>query len=203
MYDSPVALGLAAGILLSIGAADARAELIQWSYSWSRSPAQVSADSPGTGFVSLTNDGLHSAAGTSFLVATNLQAHSTASSAKPDTFINRTYSLTLFLMDQDSQKGGTISFNGEFNGTLTADSSNLTNTFVGPTTQTLQLGDHLFTVKIGPFSAPGPTGAVNSGSIAATAQVTVSTIFNLPEPSGFVLALVGISCWTLTRRRRQ
>jgi hypothetical protein len=191
MNYSPVALGGAAWILLCLGVADARAELIQWSYSWSRSPAQVQADSPGSGYISLTDAGMKSAAGNSFLVAANLQAHSTAPDSNPDVFTNKTYTLSLSLGDQASGASGTLTFTGEFNGTLTADSSNITNTFLGSTTQTLVLGDHLYTVTMGSFTGPGPTGAANSGSIAARAEVSVSTIMDLPEPSSMVLALVG------------
>src|SRR4029079_13391393 len=98
-----------------------------------RSPLEVHADSPGTGYISLTNGGgLMSVAGSTFLAATNLEAHSTATHSNPDIFTNKTYTLSLFLQDQDSGKSGTIAFTGAFNGTLTADNSNVTNTFVGP-----------------------------------------------------------------------
>lgn len=201
MNASPAALGGLTWILLLIAAADARAELIQWSYNWSRSPVNVHADSPGTGYVSLTDEGMKSASGNSFLVAANLQAHSTAPIDNPDVFTNKPYTLNLFLQDQDSQKSGTVTFTGELNGTLTAESSNIRNTFVGQTTQTLVLGDHQYTVTIGPFTPPGPTGAVNVGSIAARAEVSVSTIFHLPEPSSGALALVAACGWFMGRRR--
>jgi hypothetical protein len=203
MRYSPVALGGLTWIILLIGTADARAELIQWTYNWSRSPAQVHADSPGTGYISLTDEGTKSATGTSNLVATNLQAHSTATTTHPDVFTNKPYTLNLTLQDQASGHSGTLAFTGEFNGTLTANSSNVSNTFTGPTTQTLTLGNHLYTVTIGPYAAPGPTGAVNSGSIAARAEVTVSTIFHTPEPNSCVLALLGGVCATLVRCRRR
>jgi hypothetical protein len=205
MSHSPVALGGTACFLLLLGSATGRAELIQWSYNWSRSPVNVVADSPGTGYIALTDEGMKSAAGNSYLVATNLQAHSTAPVSDPDVFTNKKYTLTLFLQDQSSGKSGTVSFTGEFNGNLTAQSSNITNTFVGPTTQTLTLGQNQYTVTIGPYAAPGPTGAVNFGSIAARAEVTVTPvitgIFQLPEPSSSVLAFLGIWGLLLMRRR--
>jgi hypothetical protein len=203
MRRSPVGLGGAAWVLLLFGTSCARAELIQWSYSWSRTPTQVMADSPGTGYISLTDQTMKSAAGNSYLVATNLQAHSTATLANPDVFTNKTYTLSLFLQDTDSGKSGTLSFTGEFNGTLTANSSNITNKFLGQTTQSLQLGDNLYTVTIGPYTSMGPTGALNSGSIAARADVKVSTIFQLPEPSSYLLALLGASGSLLFVRRRR
>lgn len=183
--------------------ADARAELIQWSYSWSRSPTEVhSSNHNGAGFVSLTEGGsAASVMGNSDLVATNMQTHSSATPTDPDVFTNKPYALTLSLSDQDSQKNGVLTFQGEFNGTLTATSANLQNSFLGQTTQQLVLGDHLYTVTIGPFSPPGPPGSVNSGGIAARAEVTVSTIFHLPEPSSGVLAALGTGLALLLRRR--
>jgi hypothetical protein len=146
---------------------------------------------------------MKSAAGDSYLVATNLQAHSTATVQNPDVFTNKTYTLSLFLQDKASGKGGTVSFTGEFNGSLTADSTNLTNTFTGATTASLVLGNNQYTVTIGPYTAPGPTGAVNYGSIAARADVKVSPLISLPEPSSCLLALLA-GCYGLSfvRRRR-
>ena len=205
MNHSPVALGGAAWMLLCLGACGARAEMIQWSYSWSRSPAQVQADSPGTGYIALTDAGKQMAAGNSYLVAANLQAHSTAPDGNPDVFTNKSYTLSLSLGDQASGASGNLIFTGEFNGTLTANISNITNTFLGATTQTLVLGNHLYTVTMDSFTGPGPTGADNSGSISARAEVSVSTIMDLPEPSGITLALVGaagsIAGWFVTLRR--
>lgn len=202
MRYSPVAIGAAA--LLLLGVSDVHAELIQWSYNWSRSPAEVhSSNHGGAGFISLTDEGMKLATGNSYLVATNLQAHSTATNKDPDVFVNKAYSLNLFLQDKNSGASGTLTFNGEFNGTLVADNSNITNTFTGKATQSIALGDHLFTVTIGPYSAPGPTGAVNLGSIAARAEVTVSTIFHLPEPSTFLLASLGGCALFMARRRRE
>jgi hypothetical protein len=151
----------------------------------------------------LTGDGLKSAAGGSYLVATNLQAHSTASIQNPDVFTNKTYTLTLFLQDKDSGKSGTISFTGELNGTLTADSTKLTNTFMGDTTQSLVLGNNVYSVTIGPYTPPGPTGAVNSGSIAARADVKVSPVIASPEPSSCLLAVLGAGCGLAFVRRRR
>jgi hypothetical protein len=205
MKLSPVTLSGTACVLLFFSTAGARAELIQWIYNWSRSPTTVMANSPGTGYISLTDEGMKSAAGNSYLVATNLQAHSTASQNHPDVFTNKTYQLSLYLQDTASGKYATVTFTGEFNGTLTANSTIIANTFVGPTTKTVTLGNNQYTVTIGPYAAPGPTGAVNSGSIAARAEVTVSPIitgiFQLPEPSSSALAFLGVWGLLLMRRR--
>jgi hypothetical protein len=202
MSQTGAVLGGAACALLLIGAADARAELIQWSYSWSRSPAEVHSDNHnGAGFISLTGEGTTAVTGNSYLVATDTQAHSTAPANDPDVFTHKPYSLSLTLTDKNSQKTGVLTFTGEFNGTLTAGSANIKNSFLGQTTQELVLGDHLYTVKIGPYTPPGPPTETNSGSIAARADVTVSTIFHQPEPGSGVLAVLGAGGLMLLRRR--
>jgi hypothetical protein len=78
MRRAPATLGGAALLWLLTFGGPARADLIEWSYNWSRSPANVMADSPGTGYISLTDETLQNAVGNSDIVATNLQAHSTA-----------------------------------------------------------------------------------------------------------------------------
>src|SRR5205085_1744668 len=77
-------------------------------------------------------------------------------------------------------------------GTLTALSSNIKNTFTGQTTQTVVLGSNKYTATIGPYSPPGPTGSSNAGSIAAHATVTVESVIlqDVPEPSTLVLAFL-------------
>ena len=72
-----------------------------------------------------------------------------------------------------------------FNGTLSGKSAILMNTFTGPQTQSVTIGNHMYTVQIGPFAPPGPPTATISGSISALAKVTVSDV---PEPSTLVLS---------------
>jgi hypothetical protein len=188
--------------LVLVTSADVRADLIHWSYNWSRSPAEVHADSPGTGKLVLTDEHLQNAVGSSDIVATNLHAYSTATPSNPDHFTNKPYTLSLFLLDQASGRSGTLTFTGVFNGTLTATSANLTTTLTGLTTQTLLLGNHLYTARIGPYSPPGPPGAINSGSISAHADVTVQTVFHVPEPGTFSLACLALPCLGLLFQKR-
>src|SRR5262249_7343355 len=147
-------------------AAPVRAEFIPWQYNWSRSPSIVPADAPGTGFVKLTDESLHSASGDSDIVATNLRVVSIAPPNHPDVFTTKAYTLPLFLLDTMSGKSGTLSFTGLLNGTASSLSSLIRNTFTGDQTKELILGQSRYTVTIGPFTPPGPPDSSNQGAIS-------------------------------------
>jgi hypothetical protein len=188
-YASTRLLAVAAALL---GATSARADFTDWSYNWTPSNGKIFADKPGSSYIALTNEPVGSANGDSNVVATDLTSFSTANSKKPDTFTHAAYSLSITLVDGDSSKAGSLTFSGEFNGTVSAKSSKITNTFTGLTTQSIHLGAHTYTVTIGPFSPPGPPTASKSGAISAFAQVTVDG-GQTPEPSTMVLASLGLA----------
>jgi hypothetical protein len=203
MRHTPAALCAALALLLTAGTG-ARAEFINWSYNWSRSPAVIHADAPGTGTITLTDESLKSVVGDSFIVATNLRTSSTASRNNPDRFTAKPYTLNLYILDETSGTSGTLTFTGAISGTISKDSSNLHSTFGGKTTQTLVLGNNVYTVSIGPFVQPGPPDASNAGSIGASAHVTVSAIIEtVPEPGTLVLSCLGVVplAWSRWRRR--
>jgi hypothetical protein len=201
MKHSPVTLlGVALSIVLA-SASSARADLIPWMYNWSRSPAQINADAPGTGHISLSDEPSHFAVGNSNVVATNLRTYSTAAPDKPDVFTHKSYNLILHLVDVQSSTPGTLTFTGEVNGTLSSLSSNLTNTFTGPTTQSIILGTNKYTVTLPTFSQPGPPGSINVGSISVT--VSPLTVESLPEPGTLALAGLGVALLGLARRFRR
>src|SRR4051794_11074935 len=156
-------------LALLAAATHARADLISWNYNWARSPDVIHADAPGTGYITLTDEQLHTATGDSDIVATNLRTYSSAAPETPDTFTAKAYTLSLFLQDVDSGLSGTVTFTGQFDGSISALNSNLKNTFTGQTTQTLVLGNHKYTASVGPYSPPGPTNSSNAGSIGAHA----------------------------------
>ncbi|HTU20882.1 MAG TPA: PEP-CTERM sorting domain-containing protein [Gemmataceae bacterium] len=115
------------------------------------------------------------------------------------------YSLNLALTDLASGASGSLTFRGNLSGTVSLNQVDLTNTFLGPTTQTLTLGGHQYTVTIGPFVPPGPLTRNYSyvgtptyfsepdGSISVTVQVTT------PEPSSLMLACLGLPLFGLSR----
>jgi hypothetical protein len=202
MRCSTAAFG-AALAFLTVVSPSARADLIPWAYSWSNSPDVVHANSPGTGYITLTDESLKDAVGDSDIVATNLHVFSTAPDTNPDRFTAKAYTLTLQLVDTSSGASGTFVFTGQFDGTLTATSANIKNTFTGTLTQSLVLGGNLYTVTMGSYTSPGPPGESNSGSISAHALVSVQpAAFVLPEPSGFLLAGTAVPCVGLLLWRR-
>jgi hypothetical protein len=184
--------------------ARARADFVSWDYNWTPSSTAIYADNPTTGKITLSNEPGGSAVGDSYVVATNIKTVSNADPSTPATFTNATYGLTMTIVDNASGKTGSLSFNGAFNGTVSSQSAIIMNAFTGPTTQSLQLGNHLYSVTIGPFAPPGPPSASISGSISALANVTVKDV---PEPSTLVLSglcvsLFGAGWWWKRARRR-
>src|SRR5262245_33473787 len=177
MTRSPVARAAALGLLLAF-AGGARADLIPWTFNWEPSTGKITADSPGTGYITLTDEKPNQAVGETDVVATNLRTFSTATRDKPDHFTAKNYTLSLTLVDVLSGKGGTVAFTGNLDGTLTAQSANIKNTFTGQLTRQLVLGQHVYTITIDKYTPPGPPGSSNAGSINAHVKVTNF----LPEP---------------------
>jgi hypothetical protein len=191
--------------LLLLAGARANADFIEWSYNWNINPISVLSDS-GNGSVSFTNQPAQTASGSSDTVATNLKANSLADPSSPDTLNNTgAYTLTLSITDSASGQTGTATFAGKLSGSFSKDSANITNAFIGATTDTLVLGGNTYKVTIGPYSPPGPPDSTNLGSIAAHVEVTAGTgvISNVsPEPSTLLLGLFGLTgAGVFTRRK--
>lgn len=185
---------------------EAHADLIPWMYNWSRSPSEILADAPGTGYITLTDESTRHAVGDSNIVATNLKTYSSATVENKDIFTAKPYSLTLTLTDVATMQSGALTFTGKIDGWLTAQSSYLRNTFTGITTQQVVLGNSRFTVTIDGYTPPGIPGSTNSGSISAKASVTVESIVQVPEPGTLALAGIGATSFVgfaLRRSRRR
>jgi hypothetical protein len=196
-YKQAVLFGIA---LFCLGASEARADHIDWLYSWSRSPDKVYADGSTTSYVALTSENTVPAGGNTDVVAANLSVFSDAPDTAPATFTYKPYTLTLTLTDGDSSAVGSLVFTGNFNGQVTSDTSNVSITFTGQITQSLTLGEHLYTVTMDAYAPPGPPGSTNVGSIGAHATVAVQT---LPEPSSIFLAAMALPAGAFWRRRRR
>jgi hypothetical protein len=197
LYAVAVAVCLLAG-------ARARADFVSWEYNWTPSATQILADNPTTGSIMLSNEPGGSAVNNTYVVATNIKTASTSDPSTPATFTNKAYGLALTILDDASGKSGTMTFSGAFSGSLTKKSAIIMNSFTGPQTQSITLGNHLYTVQIGPFAPPGPPTANIAGSISALANVSVKDV---PEPSTFVLSglclsLCGAGWWWRRARGR-
>jgi hypothetical protein len=197
--------------MISLGGS-VRADLIDWSYTWTNTPPVVTG---GTGGVTLTTQPTSLLAeGNSDIVATNMSIFSSANPKTPDSLSGGNYTLQLAITDGTSNTTGTFTFTGQLSGTYSQQNSNITNTFTSPTVVSQVIGNNTYQVTIGPFSPPGPpTSTTLTGSIAAFVQVTAgnngggggTTVQDVPEPTTMLLAGLGLSflggaAW---RKRRQ
>jgi hypothetical protein len=189
--------------LLLLSSPSAQAGLIPWTYDWNAGPAAVTA---GGGSISMTNETSQIAFGNTNVVATNLKVISTADPNTPDTFSSGGghYSLAVDLTDNASHHSTTLFFTGQLQGNFSQFSSNVTNTFFSPTTQSVQLGNTNFTVTVNSFTPPGPPSSGNLGSIGAYVQVSPAVrIASIPEPGSITLAGIGLCLVGLGASRRR
>jgi hypothetical protein len=173
MNPRAIRLPLLAAVLL-LGAGQARAELIDFSYQWTVMPSAVIPGGTGTVTLSTAPDGagqaeLGSSTPTFIPGAT---VTTTSSATEPPDSFNTPLSMKLHLTDEKTGLSGDLSFSGTIAGQLTATSSTLTSTFDGPVTQELKLANRVYSVSIDPalVSLPAP-GATSPGSIDARVSV--------------------------------
>jgi hypothetical protein len=200
--------------LVLLGTGQARAEMIDFSYSWTVQPSIIAG---GTGLVTIAaaQDGTGSYDTTSATATSIPGANITTSSAAttpPDTFPTTPFSLKLHLTDTTSGQAADLTFSGSVSGTLTSTSSQLTSTFNNPVSQKATLGNHVYAVTIDPIllNLPAPT----RGSVSINALVKVGTgdvkpppppTSHTPEPSALLLsatAVLGLVARRVVRRRR-
>jgi hypothetical protein len=198
-------------VVVLLGAGQARADMIDFSYSWSVQPGSVFPGGTGSATLAAAADGTASAElGSStptFIPGATLTTTSSATDV-PDSF-GTTFSMKVHLTDTASSEAGDLTFSGSLAGTLTFSTSSLTATFDDPFTKTLTLGDHTYTVTIDPslVSAPAP-GATSPASVDA--KVTVADAgpvdpppAQTPEPTSLVLAGLGLPLLVAARAWRR
>jgi hypothetical protein len=187
-----------------------RADSIQWSYAWTRDPLSVASDAKGTGGISLTLGQGLPMTGNSDITAVNLSTFSSAPMNTVDHFTHAPFNLGLTVTDAASGSTGKTSFTGEFNGTLSPTSAQITATFDQSPHQ-LTIGSHIYSVALTSYAAPGIPDSTTVGSIGAHVAITDATtgggsigVSHAPEPATIILAALAtptfaLMCW----RRRQ
>lgn len=192
-----------AGLLYSVGAA--RAQYFNFTTTFTPNPVPASAG----GQLTITNGqnltGVFAGLNGSDIVLTNIDTVSSAPDTSPET-VNSNYTITVGL--QMSSAGGTATsgwiyhdFLGNLSGTISTNSSNISNTNVFvPETYDFG-GGNVFTVFRNSYVPPGAPGAHDHGAIGAH----VSGPLSVPEPGSLSLLLgsgVGGSFFMFRRRRR-
>jgi len=197
---------LAVAAVLTCGTTSARASLISWSYDWLATPGAVTTPPAVPGDpakITLSNEPFKTAFNDSDVVATNLKTFSTANpfSNQFDVFgaADGKYTLTLTLKDLASSASAVLNFTGQMQGLFSALNANVTNAFDLPITQSVTLGNNVYTVTMTSYTPPGPPAQGNLGSIGAH----VSVAARLPEPSSIALAMFGLGLTGLRALRRR
>jgi hypothetical protein len=199
--------------------ATAQADPISWGFDWRPNNPVITANLPGTGGITLTDEPTGTLDGPSDLIVTNITTFSSAQADNPDQVSSGAYSLTLHLTDFASQVTAALNFSGILSGSMSATTAQIANTFTGQTTQSVLLGGNLYTVSLSSFTPPGPPDAAVAGTIAARIDVQAhdepapepvpdpDPVAETPEPSTLLLAGLGLSVlgggvWRKRRRNR-
>jgi hypothetical protein len=204
-------------VLMSIAGAARADMMIPWTYTVSRSPITVPADTSNnsTGGINMSVSPL--APGTNVIGDSDISVvkltTTSSNTTGVDTFTNAHYSLTIALTDLSGSTPatGSVTFNGVFhNSTLNTTSADIKNTFLDPTTQNIILNGHDYTVSLNSYVAPGIPDDPTAGSIGAHVSITdatgVGSVQSVPEPSTLLLAGLalpaGLAWWRARGRRR-
>lgn len=186
----------AAAVLVS--AQQARADQISWSYDFSLSSTVVhsNADPDERGRIVLrTTKGV--VTGDSTITAATLDAFSHAAPGDKAHFIDAEFTLIMHFTDLKSGLSAAVTFIGALEGTISSHSSSIHNDWIGPTEYIIDLGHHLYDIKVGAFAPPGIPGTRSYGSIDVNVKVRDN-----PEPTGLLLAGFGLPLLGLARRKR-
>jgi hypothetical protein len=192
--------GLVLGLLAG---SSARAEFMNWSYSWDLNGGPTFTSGQTNVSFALNRD---SAPGGATIGVGNLSTNS--SSTGSDSF-NTPYTLTLEITDKTTQDTGTLTFHGLISGTVGPTTSSLKNTFSDPN-QSLTLDGHVYSFRLDPSTTiPSPDQAPAAVHAQVSLHIPVDPVpfppvKRAPEPSCLLLAGLGLSlCGAAGLRRRR
>jgi hypothetical protein len=234
----------AAALALALAAAPQSHADTMIRYNWNDTPSQISTvpqfpqlpGQAGTGGVNLVDLNTHAVQADATIgtgnPAVDIQSISSAQAKSsawpqgmdviPGTGGHYTLTLTIYAKDPSKFPGtasATVSFNGQLQGSLTALSSNLTNTIlsskdsngtvhVGGQAATAMLGNIPITVSYSGFAEPGNTVDQSFGAISFKIKAGGGTVVGgqNPEPSSMILGCLGLSfvggvVWRARRRK--
>jgi hypothetical protein len=192
------------GSLLALLAAAtaARADLT-WDYSWSTTTALFPTQ---TGGITLAASPDGTGAGKQTVNVATIDTFGSIG-APPETLSKGDYQFDLSLTDKTSGDKGTLSFHGTLSGSFSSAMSSVANVFTDPN-QSIVLGGNLYSVTMGPYTAPSPIGQPATGLFQATidaepAPTVPPPHIGTPEPATLLLAGLGLPAVWLVRRRRK
>jgi len=213
-------LGTAAIVLPWLTTARVHAEMIQWTasgtpigpnFNSSNGTASIYSNF-GDGAIGLLPGTTQNGTNSGSVIALDVIYAVNPDSSEPAKFggSSANYSLSLTLTDAASGASGSLTFSGNLSGEIGEGPSDLWNTYLGPTTQSLKLGQNLYTVTMGSYvngsmlDPVAPTGT--DGTISANISVQpIGPVSPTPEPSTLLLACLGLPPLGLARwlRRRR
>jgi hypothetical protein len=145
------------------------------------------------------------------ITATAVQQWSVAPATSPDRVSQGAYTFDLKLTDYASGASGVLNFKGMLDGSIWKEGADLTNTFTGPKSGTLDLGGNTYTVTLDEFTPPNGFGENGAGRLTADVAVQAAgqpdpadaeTTAQTPEPGTAVLGVVGLLTGAAMRRLR-
>lgn len=143
-----------------------------------------------------------SASGSREVALTNLRAFAAPAGGSPHVLTDAAYRLSVTILDVASMTFGTVSLTGVLNGLFTHEAASIANAFTGADSQSIRLGNNIYTVSLANYIAPGSPLSGLVGAITAFVRVDPA---HAPEPSSLLLGglgcvFVGFASW---RKRRK
>lgn len=198
------ALVLALVLVLSTNAS-ARAEYLNWSYSWSMVPPSITSKTGLAGVVGATGFGVGTA---DPIQAVTLSTFTTGSSTAPEDveIESSPYDLSVTLQDTGNPAllPQTLTFKGAMSGIVSTAEVTVSNSFVSSLASVV-MGDYLYTVTLTDYTSPtlNSTGSITAQIVVTRNDDGGGQVTKTPEPSSLVLAALVIPIVLWYRMRRQ